>query len=392
VKAPASTQWMYESNVVIDEEVLYQDRFTEPLAGVKPLRLTTFPFGNSHIYPEAPVSTPDGQRFIFARYHPPCGYCTYWIADLATLRIRQVTDEPGATPPAVTSDGSAMYYIADNCIWRISPESFERSPVYKLPDELRLSTGASSISSCGSRLAVAWSAEEEGGVMVVDLEAGESNIAFSHRDARNAHTQYCRGPGRLLLVQVNDGTLYDEDGNMIRMVGESGVSLHVIHDDGSPVAVLPLGRSPLERVQGHQCWVGREHSVIAPIHCRDNTGARWRQNRIMAATVGDESSRVVCEGVEEAFTHIHTTIDGRFWISDCNRTGRIYVGSTRTGRYKPFFDSGASFGAHQITHPHPFFLADGQSIGWNSDVTGITQIYVARIPDGFLEDLDSLSE
>lgn len=389
MKPPASTQWVHESNVVIDEEVLYRERFTDPLAGVRPLRLTTFPFGNAHIYPEAPVCSPDGQRFIFARHHGSCGFCTYWIADLATLSIRQITDEPGATPPGFTPDGSAVYYAAENTIWNISPDSFERVPVHKLPDELRLATKTLSLSSCGTRLAAAWVGREEGGVFIVDLSAGQSRIIFSHRDARNAHVQYCRGPGHLVMVQVNDDSAYDDDGNMIRMTGDLGVSLHVINDDGSPVAVLPIGRSPLERVQGHQCWLGRDQAVISTTHRRDHIGAPWRQNRIVAATVGDESYRVVCEGEEEAFTHIHTTIDGRFWVSDCNRTGRIHVGSTRTGRHKRFFDSGATFGASQLTHPHPFFLADGKSIGWNSDVTGITQVFVACIPDGYLDDLDS---
>jgi len=97
MKPPASRTWVQESNVVFDEEVLFQPRFIDPLAGVMPLRLTTMPFGNAHIYPEAQVSTPDDQRFIFARHLPPCGIRTFWIADLTTRTIRQVTDEPDAT-------------------------------------------------------------------------------------------------------------------------------------------------------------------------------------------------------------------------------------------------------------------------------------------------------
>ena len=389
MKPPASRAWVHESNVVFDEEVTYQPRFRDPRTGIMPLRFTTMPFGNAHIYPEAPASTPDGQRFIFARHHPPCGFCTYWIADLTTLAIRQVTDEPGATPPAISPDGSAIFYFVENTLWRMSPESFQREPIHQAPETFRLVKWSSTISHCGTRLAGAWMGAEEGGVLVVDLTTGTSRSVYAHQDIRNAHAQYCRGPGNLLLVQVNDGMVRDSEGNVTRFTGDLGGRLVVVDDDGSQTRELGIGRSPLERAQGHQCWLGQDPVVISTIHCRDHLAAPWRQTRIVATAVGDSSHRVVCEGVEEAFTHIHTTLGGRFWTSDCNRTAGIYVGSVRTGRFKFFCDSGASFGAHQTTHPHPFFLGDGTSIGWNSDVTGATQVYVARIPDGFLDDLDS---
>jgi hypothetical protein len=110
------------------------------------------------------------------------------------------------------------------------------------------------------------------------------------------------------------------------------------------------------------------------------------QDRIVTIAPGDRSPRVVGSG--PGFTHIHTTPDGRFWVSDCNRTAQIFVGSVRTGRHRLLCGSGASFGAAQYTHPHPFFIGDGQAIGWNSDVSGVPHIYVARLPDGLLGSLE----
>jgi Tol biopolymer transport system component len=100
---------------------------------------------------------------------------------------------------------------------------------------------------------------------------------------------------------------------------------------------------------------------------------------------GEDRCRVVGEG--PGFTHVHTSPDGRFWVADCNRTADIFVGTVDGGRMRRFCASGASFGAAQYTHPHPFFLGDGRSIGWNSDATGVPQVYCARIPDWFLESL-----
>lgn len=389
MKPPASRAWEQESNVVFDEEVLYQDRFKDSQTNIEPIRLTTLPFGNAHIYPEAPVSTPDGQRFIFARHHPPCGFRTFWIADLTTLAIRQVTDEPGATPPAIASDGSAIYYFVGNTLWRMTPETFMREPIHQVAESFTLAAWTSTVSHCGTRLALAWMGDTEGGVLVIDLATGKSRSVYAREDIRNAHTQYCRGPGNLLLIQVNDGMERDNDGNLLRFTGDLGGHLEVINDDGSNVRKIGIGRTPHDRIQGHQCWLGTEHTVISTAHWREKVTDPWRQNRIVTATTEDGSRRVICEGDDEAFTHVHTTLDGRFWVSDCNRTACIYVGSVSTGRFKLFCNSGASFGAHQTTHPHPFFLGDGKGIGWNSDLTGVTQVYVARIPDGFLDDLES---
>jgi len=165
-----------------------------------------------------------------------------------------------------------------------------------------------------------------------------------------------------------------------------GASLHVVNDDGSGHIKLPVGNSPLERVQGHQCWVGDKDMVITTLHRREAPDKPWIQDRVVTIVPGESAYRVVGQG--PGFTHIHTTPDGRFWVADCNRSGDIYVGSVTTGRFRLFAHSGSTFGAAQYTHPHPFFLGDGKAIGWNSDGTGVPQIYCARIPAGFLESLE----
>jgi hypothetical protein len=166
-------------------------------------------------------------------------------------------------------------------------------------------------------------------------------------------------------------------------VSDNGASLHVVNADGTGHVQLSVGCSPLERVQGHQCWVGQSDAVITTLHRRPSPTAAWVQDRIVIIRPGERKYRVVGQG--PGFTHIHTDPRGRYWVSDCNRTARIYVGSIRTGRYRLFCNTGASFGAAQYGHPHPFFLGDGKTIGWNSDVTGIPHVYFARIPNGFLE-------
>jgi len=382
---PASTVWLNESNQVGDEEVAFQSRFRDRDTGVEVLRLTSQPCVNEHIYPEAPISTPDGKRLIFARRPALSEQRTYWIADLETHRIRQITDEPDASWPVVTPDGHWFYYAVGRVIRRMSPETFEREDVCTVTGDMPWISAHSSVDYSGTRFAAAARGSSGlPGVAVVDL-TGRARMVYEHQDALNAHAQYSNNALRRVMIQVNDGIERDEHGNILRLVGDNGASLHVVNDNGTGHVKLNVGSTPFERVQGHECWVGKEDQIITTLHRRDRVDQPWIQDRIVVIGPGDDTYRMVGQG--EGFTHIHTSPDGKWWVSDCNRTANVYVGSVRTGQYRLFVRSGATFGAPQYTHPHPFFIADGKTIGWNSDVTGVPHIYAARIPEGFLEAL-----
>lgn len=387
MKGPACTAWIDESNWVLDEEVAFQERFRDRETGVRVLRLTSQPCISMNIYPEHPASTPDGRRFIFARIAPLSAQITYWIADIEIRRVRQITDEPEARAPVVSPDGRWFYYSVGHAIWRMSPQTFERELCYEIPADLGPAVGIRSMSVDGHRFLTAMRTPAGSyGVAVIDLRERKPQVIFEGPDVRNPHEQYSHNAGRKVLIQVNDGIEMDEHGNLIKLVGEMGASLHVVNDDGSGHLKLPVGSSLLERVQGHQCWVGDKDMVITTLHRREAPDKPWIQDRVVTIVPGESAYRVVGQG--PGFTHIHTTPDGRFWVADCNRSGDIYVGSVTTGRFRLFARSGSTFGAAQYTHPHPFFLGDGKTIGWNSDGTGVPQIYCARIPAGFLESLE----
>jgi len=56
-------------------------------------------------------------------------------------------------------------------------------------------------------------------------------------------------------------------------------------------------------------------------------------------------------------------------------------------RCLPLCDSRASCGRPQYTHTHPYITPDNRHVIFNSDQTGICQVYAAVIPDGFLDNL-----
>jgi hypothetical protein len=390
--APASSRWVLESNKVFDEEVAFQPRFGDPKTGVMAIRLTSEPCISHNIYPEAPICTPDGKRFIFARRRALDKYETFWIGDIETLRVRQVTDEEDAAAPVVAADGKWLYYSAGRKVMRMSPETFDRETIFEVPDdELVWVGGIVSLDYAGTRfLAPAKGRSGMYGVAVIDVAARTARIIYEGPDVHNPlaifglHGQYSRNADRKVLVQVNNGMEIDKFGNIAKLIGEKGASLVVVNDDGSNALVLKAGFSMTERVQGHQCWVGHKDMVLTTLHRRDTISSPWIQDRVVALVPGEEY-RIVGEG--KGFTHIGSSPDGEWWVADDNKTGDIYIGSIQTARYKLFWRTGATFGSPQYTHPHPFFLGDGKSVGWNSDVTGVPQVYAARIPEGFLDSL-----
>ena len=389
--APASSRWAIESNKVFDEEVALQPRFGDPETGVMAIRLTSEPCISHNIYPEAPIITPDGKRFIFARRRALEKHETFWIGDIETLRIRQVTDEGDAAAPVVAADGKWLYYSAGRLVKRLSPETFEREVIFEVPDSLAWIGGIASLDTTGTRfLAPGRGRSGMYGVAVIEPAAGTARIIYEGPDVHNPlaifglHGQYSRNADRKVLVQVNNGMEIDRFGNIARLIGDMGASLVVVNDDGSNPLVLKAGFSLLERVQGHQCWVGHKDMVLTTLHRRQSASSPWIQDRVVALVPGEEY-RIVGQG--KGFTHIGSSPDGEWWVADDNKTGDIYIGSITTARYKLFWRSGATFGSPQYTHPHPFFLGDGKSVGWNSDVTGVPQVYAARIPEGFLDSL-----
>jgi hypothetical protein len=382
---PASNTWSYESNKVFDEEVAFQKKYIDPETGILVIRLTNEPCVSHHIYPEAPISTPDGKRFIFARRQALDGRSTFWIGDLDLLAVRQITDEERCSAPVVTPDGKWFIYSVGRQVKRMSPETFEREVIFEAPADFKHLGGIVSVDYSGTRfLASATDKSGLNGLAVVEPFAGKVRIVYSGPDVRNPHGQYSKNADRKVLVQVNNGMVVDKFNNIIKLVGEKGASLVVVNDDGTNPVILKAGFSMLERVQGHECWVGPKDQVLTTLHRRLTVNSPWIQDRVVAVVPG-EDYRVVGQG--KGFTHIHASPDGEWWISDDNRTADVYIGSVKTARYKLVHRTGSTFGSAQFAHPHPFFLGDGKSVGWNSDVTGVPQIYVARIPEGFLDEL-----
>lgn len=229
----------------------------------------------------------------------------------------------------------------------------------------------------------------EFGLLRCDLEMGTCQLIHEGgSDLCNMHPQIEPAKAQDILVQHNRGAEFDDDGRMLRLIGDIGATLYLIDRNGSNRRQLPVGKPYTHPVQGHQSWIGKTGEIILTI----GTSADYARQKgnLLAVRPGDEKARVIARG--HVYCHPNASRDGRFFVADEFEQGGLVVGSIRTGRTKLIGLTGASLGTNQYTHPHPYLSPDCRWVIFTSDRTGQPHVYALRIPDGLLESLDEEAE
>ncbi len=353
-------------------------------SGAKITQLTSAAFIHHHIYPESPVFTPDGQYFIYDRFQSLDSPNDLWLCDLQTHRLRQLTCEGAVRGPVMAPDGGSVVYVhvrgpTEFAVKRVSLESGACETV-TVVTALRRPYSLGTIDPHGHWYVTGvWLPDGEFGLLRVDLTAQTYTVIHQDPEILNPHMQFEPGEGRDILGQHNRGGSLGPDGNLVRLVGEQGATIYLVDHEGQNLRRLPIGKPYTARTQGHQCWIGATGRILS------TTAEDAQVGNLVTVADGDDKPTLVARGAY--FCHPNASRDGRWFVSDVSPTGEILVGSLETGRYKLLCPSGSSFGRPQYTHPHPFFSPDARHVLYNSDRTGLPQLYVAEIPDGFLEAL-----
>lgn len=369
MRDPASRSWH-------QEYVPRQDAET----GTPVLQLTSAPMIHETIYPQAAVFTPDSRCFIYSRRQAPDLPREYWIADLATLQLRKLTDEPGACGPVISPDGRWMYYMVEKPqveLRRLSLDTYERE-TWITTDLIRTAQDPGTIRSDG-QCYVTWGQRRPGiwAVVRFDIEARVASLVVEGDALCDPAPQYCLADCNDLLIRETHGCRFDGTGRYLSVAAGLGADLHVIADDGSNLRDVNLGGSDLEMIQEHQCWLGGTRRVVSTLLRRDTPDQAFRSDRLVATVPGTPDLDLLAHG--RAFAHPAVTRDGHWWVCDEHGTADLYFGSVLTRQYRLLAHTGASFGVPQYTHPHPCLSPDGYWVIYNSDVTGVPQVYAVRI-------------
>ncbi|MCC9077011.1 PD40 domain-containing protein [Litorilinea aerophila] len=357
----------------------------DPESGAKIVQLTSAACISTHIYPEAPIFSPDSRYFIFNRFASLDRPNQFWLGDTESLQlIRLTSGEMPVTAPVMAPDGGWLCYLSvqaptDWTLERVDLSTFEREPVLQIRG-YRRPYPLATISPDGRWYVTGvWLPEGDFGLLRVDLLLREAQIIHRDPEILNPHMQFDPGGGRDLLVQHNRGGQLDEAGNIVRLVGPEGATFYLVDMDGQNVRRLAIGKPYSAPVQGHQCWIGTTGRILSTLSGEIEAG------NLVTIGEGDEAPTVVARGMD--FCHPAASRDGRWFVSDVRPEGEIVVGSLETGRYRLLCRSGASFGRPQYTHPHPFFSPDRRRVFFNSDRTGLAQIYMAEIPESLWDEL-----
>jgi len=379
---------------------------------------------SSHIYMEAQIFTPDARRFLVHRSAHPHGSDPrdpehrYLICDLENGgELIPITDELGATAPSVSPDGETLYYFVNEtevgrgklALKKVGMDGTGRDTVLVIDAPLpgtdfRPSRPypLSTISSDGRRLAVSaflgdgQTEDAPWGLLVFDLGKATVALILDGQSWCNVHPQYCRSTdpqeGRDILIQENHGNQCRPDGTCVRLTGGNGADIHVIRDDGTRMRDLPWGRDGNEFCQGHQCWIGRTGRAITSTGTRQPPSARLIAGKpvdhvghLGKGTPGGWRNDLTREVPVPDYYHFATDIAGRWFITDAgprDQGGAVWVAELSEDEEEPLrnytflLSPGSSWDKN--AHIHPFLSPDGKTGFFNSDESGILQVYMVR--------------
>jgi hypothetical protein len=355
--------------------------------GARMVQLTSAALITHNIYCEERYTTTDGTRLALLRSPLGSPPEQLWIGDLETRQVACLSPSIQGYPTSNLYRDTLFYERSGRgsprVLARVDLKTLEEEEVFDLSPcpsgRWNVSTISPDERYYVSNLRVqgqVW------GLYRVDLLRGTWEVFHEHKDICNPHPQFEPSRGQDLLVQLNRGSLIDEEENILRLVGEEGATLYVIDRDGGNLRPLPVGKPHTPPVTGHECWVGDTGRVIL-------TTADPLRGAIHLTAPGDEASRGLWRGL--SFGHISASSEGKYFVVDDFSNGRIYVGHMENGRMLPLCDTGASCASPQYTHPHPYMTPGHRHVIFNSDRSGLGQVWAAEIPAGFLEALDGTS-
>jgi len=352
--------------------------------GARMRQLTSAAIISHNIYCEERYGTTDGARIAILRSPLGSPQEELWVCDLRTWEVACLSKSIIGCP---TSNlyRDTLFYIrpvgsSGRVLVRVDLKTLDEDEIFDLSKCPDSRWPVCTISPderyfvCNMRVAGnIW------GLYRVDLQQGIWEVFHEHVDICNPHPQFEPSKGNDILVQLNRGSVIDDEGNIIRLVGEEEATLYLIDRNGGNLRPLPVGKPYTWGVTGHECWIADTGKIILTI-------SDPLRGAVHIVTPGDAVSRCLWRGL--GFAHISASSDGRYFVCDDFSNGRIYVGSIHSGRLLPLCDSGATVSLPQYTHPHPYMTPDNRYVIFNSDSTGLGQVWAAEIPKGFLEALD----
>jgi len=352
----------------------------DPITGVRVVQVTSGKAANHHLYPSGPTATSDG-RFVVHVSHES-GAPNFCCSEIPTGELWRLTYRRDINPfsGALTRDDMAVLFSAGEGLWAVT-----------LPD----GTETLMASFAGSRV-MDVGISPDGRFAVVTLRSGGLG--------RIVEVDLASCGCRDILVRegVAARARYSPLGDRILYAGGAGERVRVVNRDGTGDRLFysqPAGEWVL-----NEAWLDSNTAIFVKFHDGlyevgppGGPRALFKGPVWHAAARGD-GKLVVCDSSSPDIGLVLMSADGTRWRTLCyprstNRgfrwgdhlpTGDETMEASLLAGEAPVNDGKESEYGPEWTHPHPSFSPEGTSIYFTSDVSGVSQVYLADIPAEWL--------
>lgn len=330
--------------------------FVDPQTGAEIIQLTSNPTVSSTLYFENMNFTPDSKTLIFiSRRTSERGAPTdLYRVDVDGRNLVQLTDGDGVSSAALSLDGKVAYFGVRSELRSVDLASFEEQVLYRAEDGA--SVGNPSVGGPFLFGRVGYP-NDRSSIIRVNLKTGK--VEAIREGKRIGHLNASRTGNWLAWIETAEINEYNTQ------------TWYVMRSDGSD------NRRWSVQNWAHSSWVGEldrmQGTLLPPGH-----GIVWTSPEEQAGTS-------IATG--PYFWHSGASLDGEWIVSDTNWPDiGLQLVHVPTGRYGTLCLSQATNSNHPA-HPHPCFSPDGRRVLYNSDRTGINQIYLVTIPDWLTDEL-----
>ena len=356
------------------------------VSGSKVVQLTSQPVISVNVHMEQRFASANGRRIAIERQpfgKPP----ELWVCDLDTNRLYRIDFGKAMT---ASFSRNATYYLTPSPkgrLMRVNLADLTTREILAISDDPPPRKLAISHDERWLVAGPFWARDNLFRLDLIELASGKRTTLCELADIPNPHLQFDPGNADRLLVQVNRGSKFTPSAGLTRLSGPLGATLCLVAVPSGEVTPLPVGLPDTPAISGHSTWAGRSGRVVfttAPgvaDRLLSNTG-------VFRHTPGEVKPVQIVSG--QRFNHLAVSDDGRFFIVDDHRTQTIHIGSIETGRSLKLCDSRTRQGKPQYSHAHPYLTPDNRHVIFNSNVTGVPQVYAATVLGALLEKLAPL--
>ena len=327
----------------------------DPLTDTPIMQLTSFPILNHTLYYHCPCITPDSKTVIFLSYTRSGRISSpdVWRVNLDGSDLAPVVERPWLSGFVMSPDGKTVYAQDGGTLVATPMTGGDTAEIGHIDGVAAPATLLGSITSDGEYY-----------VSTAQMESGRTALVRYATDGSDA--------GVLLEEDYFSHVQIDPAGSRILFCGperekrteDLGPELLITDIDGGNMRKLDLPYST-----GHFGWFGTTGNVLSTV--REPFGS-------IVVAGENEPMHVVAKGGH--YWHAAGTMDGEWIVTDTNwpDMGLILI-NTESGLWAPLCQPQSSCGHPQWTHPHPMFSPDGKYVVYNSDATGVGQIYAAEV-------------